>query len=96
MKNSFVIQNPFGIHARPARKIVEAAKAFAGTVTLEKDGKSFNAKSLVHVISVGAKLGDSITVSAEGEHAEGEHAEAVVAAVGEILVSVEAHAEKGQ
>lgn len=91
MKNSFVIQNPFGIHARPARKIVEAAKAFTGTVTLEKDGKSFNAKSLVHVISVGAKLGDSIAVSAEGEHAE-----AVVAAIGEILVSIEAHAEKGQ
>ncbi|WP_054023729.1 HPr family phosphocarrier protein [Bacillus sp. FJAT-28004] len=91
MKNSFVIQNPFGIHARPARKIVEAAKTFTGAVTLEKDGKSFNAKSLVHVISVGAKLGDSITVSAEGDDAEN-----VVAAIGEILVSVEAHAEKGQ
>lgn len=91
MQNSFVIQNPFGIHARPARKIVEAAKAFPGTVTLEKEGKSFNAKSLVHVISAGAKQGDSITVNAEGEQAE-----EVVAAIGAILVSVEQHAEKGQ
>lgn len=91
MKNSFVIQNPFGIHARPARKIVEAAKACDGAVTLEKDGKNFNAKSLVHVISAGAKLGDSITVSAEGEHAEG-----VIAAIGAILTAVEQHTEKGQ
>jgi phosphotransferase system HPr (HPr) family protein len=91
MKNNFVIQNPFGIHARPARKIVEAAKAFTGSVTLEKDGKSFNAKSLVHVISVGAKFGDSITVTAEGEQAE-----EVIAAVGAVLVSVEPHAGKGQ
>lgn len=91
MKNSFTIQNPFGIHARPARKIVEAAKTFAGAVTLEKDGKSFNAKSLVHVISVGARQGDGITVTAEGEHAED-----VISAIGAILISVEQHSEKGQ
>ncbi|CAM4069754.1 HPr family phosphocarrier protein [Paenibacillus alkaliterrae] len=91
MQNSYVIQNPFGIHARPARKIVEAAKASKESVTLVKDGKSFNAKSLVHVISVGAKFGDSITVNADGEQAED-----VIAAIGAILTAVEQHAEKEQ
>ncbi|WP_053377270.1 HPr family phosphocarrier protein [Paenibacillus sp. FJAT-27812] len=86
MQNSFTIKNPFGIHARPARKIVDAAKASAGAVTLEKDGKSFNAKSLVHVISVGARQGDSITVTAEGENAAD-----VISAIGAVLVSVEQH-----
>jgi phosphotransferase system HPr (HPr) family protein len=90
MQNSFTIQNPFGIHARPARKIAEAAKASTGAVTLEKEGKIFNAKSLVHVISVGARQGDSITVAAEGENAE-----EVISAIGAVLVSVEQHAEKG-
>ncbi|MFD2615459.1 HPr family phosphocarrier protein [Paenibacillus gansuensis] len=67
MQQTFTIQNPTGIHARPARKLVQAAMAYPCTVQLEKDGKRFSAKSLVGVLSVGAKQGDLITVVAEGE-----------------------------
>ncbi|MHA0855320.1 HPr family phosphocarrier protein [Paenibacillus sp. CMAA1364] len=91
MKTNFIIQNPFGIHARPARKIVEAAKSFSRTVSLEKEGKAFNAKSLVSVISIGAKCGDSITVIAEGDEAE-----AVIQAIGTILNTIEPNAESSQ
>ncbi|MFF2483978.1 HPr family phosphocarrier protein [Paenibacillus sp. NPDC058071] len=83
MRQDYIIQNPLGIHARPARKIVEAAKAFPCSVTLEKEGRTYNARSLVHVISAGARFGDRVTVAAEGEQAE-----AAVAAVGHILTSM--------
>jgi phosphocarrier protein HPr len=85
MQKSFTIANPTGIHARPARKIVEAAKPFAGEVQLEKTGIRSNAKSLVKVLSLGARQGDSITVIADGEGAE-----AVIDAVGAVLSAAEA------
>jgi len=86
MQKTFTVENPTGIHARPARKIVEAAKAFEGDVFLEKNGNRFGAKSLVKVLSVGAKQGDSVTVVAEGDGAE-----AVIDAIGAVLISREVH-----
>ncbi|GMK37697.1 hypothetical protein PCCS19_07510 [Paenibacillus sp. CCS19] len=86
MQRTFTVENPTGIHARPARKIVEAAKSFDGDVFLEKGGSRFSAKSLVKVLSVGAKQGDAIAVIAEGEGAE-----AVIDAVGAVLVLQESH-----
>ncbi|WP_235680241.1 HPr family phosphocarrier protein [Paenibacillus albicereus] len=85
MEKTFIIANPTGIHARPARKIVEAAKGFAGDVHLVKGETRGSAKSLVKVLSIGAKQGDSITVAAEGDGAE-----AVVDAIGAVLSAAEA------
>lgn len=39
-------------------------------VKLEKDGKTVDAKSLVAVLSLGAKFGDELTLLTEGEQAE--------------------------
>ncbi|MBP3961486.1 HPr family phosphocarrier protein [Paenibacillus lignilyticus] len=86
MEQSFVVVNPTGIHARPAKKIVEAAKLCGGTVFFEKDGKKVSAKSLVNVLALGAKLGDTVIVSAEGEQAE-----AAVEAIGAVFAAVEVH-----
>lgn len=85
MQKTFVINNPSGIHARPAKKIVQAASSYACTVQLEKAGKPFSAKSLVGVLSLGGKFGDTITVIAEGEQEE-----AAIQEIGSILTSVEA------
>ncbi|WP_246070732.1 HPr family phosphocarrier protein [Paenibacillus kobensis] len=87
MQKTFEIANPTGIHARPARKIVEAAKPFPFDVFLEKEGGSrFSAKSLVKVLSLGGKQGDQVTVIAEGDDAE-----AAVDAVGAVLTATESH-----
>ncbi|ANE46631.1 hypothetical protein SY83_10515 [Paenibacillus swuensis] len=90
MQQTFTVVNTSGIHARPARKVVEAAMAFPCTVHLEKSGggKRFSAKSLVGVLSLGAKHGDAVEVIADGEQA-GE----AVAAIGAILEA--AHDESG-
>lgn len=86
MQKIFIIENPTGIHARPARRIVDAAKSFPFDVFLEKDGNRFSAKSLVKVLSLGGKQGDEITVVAEGEGAE-----AAVNAIGAVLTEKEVH-----
>lgn len=85
MEKAYVVLNPTGIHARPAKKIVEAAKICEGTVYLEKGGRKVNAKSLVNVLSIGAKQNETVTVSAEGKKAE-----EAVAAIGAVLSAAEA------
>lgn len=71
MEQTYTIGSELGIHVRPAKLIVEAVKKYAGTdVFLEKDGKRVAAKSLVNVLTLGAKHGDSVTVITEGDQAE--------------------------
>lgn len=83
MEKTFTVQNPTGIHARPAKKIVTTANGFPCSVYLVKNEKKSSAKSLVGVLSVGAKHGDDITVIAEGEQEE-----AAVNEIGAILEAV--------
>lgn len=60
------ILNPAGLHARPAALIVELAKGFESAVTILKNGKSANAKSIMSLLALGAVTGDVVTVSAAG------------------------------
>jgi multiphosphoryl transfer protein len=64
------MQDPFGIHARPAGLLAECAKKFAATVTLEANGRSANARSSVSLMLLGVRHSDPITVTATGPDAE--------------------------
>lgn len=61
-----VITNDTGIHTRPGNVFVTEAKKFESQVTLEANGKSVNGKSLLKLLSIGAKKGTEITVITEG------------------------------
>ena len=64
---TYVIQDPLGIHARPAGLLVKAAKEFADTeITLTKGDKTVKGTQLMKLMGLGVKTGDSITVSASG------------------------------
>lgn len=68
MKNfSYVITDPQGIHARPAGLLVKSASAFNSSITINKDGKEVDAKRIIAVMSLGAKKGETITVTANGD-----------------------------
>lgn len=82
MKKTYKVMNPTGIHARPALKIVEAAARHRSDSYLVKNGSLFFAKSLVNMISLGAKCGDEIEVIAEGEDSE-----AAIEAIGAVLTA---------
>ena len=65
-----VITNKVGLHARPARLLVQTAAQFQSQIQLQHGEKQANAKSILGVLKLGAGPGGSIVLHAEGEDAE--------------------------
>ncbi len=65
-----VIADPVGLHARPAADFVRTANTFTSTITVTCDGKSANAKSILQVISLNARQGATVTLTASGSDEE--------------------------
>lgn len=64
---NFVVNDPLGIHARPAGLIAKLAKGYADTtVTIVKGDKEAKASQLMKLMSLSVKNGDAVTVKAEG------------------------------
>lgn len=66
----YTIQDPVGIHARPAGLLVKQVKNYISTVTIEKDGKQVNALKLMALMGLCVKQGNTVTVTAEGPDEE--------------------------
>lgn len=66
VSQEITIANEEGLHARPAALFVKAASKFTSDITLEANGKKANAKSVMRLMTVGAKKGMSVKISAEG------------------------------
>lgn len=64
------VTNEEGLHLRPAAELVKLAARYSSRVTLERDGKQVNAKSVLHVQSLGVRKGMKVTIRAEGEDEE--------------------------
>lgn len=63
----YTINDPIGIHARPAGLLVKAAKALDSDITIEKvGGKSAAATKLMALMGMGVKGGDTVVVTVEG------------------------------
>jgi len=64
--------NKVGLHARPASLFVQTARKFKAAIKVRKAGvdRVVDAKSILGVLSLGAEMGDVITITAEGEDAE--------------------------
>ena len=66
----YTIQDELGIHARPAGLFVKEASEFPCKITVSKDKKFVNAKSILAVMGLGAKCGQEIVITAEGPQEE--------------------------
>jgi phosphocarrier protein len=64
---NLVIRNKVGLHARPATLFVKAAKGFKSKITVKKDSRSADAKSILSVLALGAGQDASLLVTADGE-----------------------------
>ena len=64
------IKNEVGLHARPAALFVQTANKFQSAITVKNGDLSANAKSILHLLTLGAEQGAVITVIAEGDDAE--------------------------
>lgn len=62
----YTIQDPVGIHARPAGLLVKQVKNYKSSISIEKDGKSVNALKLMALMGLCVKQGDTVTVAVEG------------------------------
>lgn len=64
---SIILTNEVGLHARPAALLLQEVSRFKSDVKLIKGNKSYNARSILGILSMGACKGDEITISACGE-----------------------------
>jgi phosphocarrier protein HPr len=62
--------NKRGLHARASARFVTLAAALPATIEVEKDGNRVCGTSIMGLMMLGAAMGDSITIRAEGEGAE--------------------------
>lgn len=61
-----VIQSANGLHARPATELVNKASSFKSEITIHKNGKQVNAKSIIGVMTLAIGPGEEIQVKADG------------------------------
>ena len=68
---NLVINDPVGIHARPAAKFAQAATASGCTVTIARQGGNpVPAGSILSIMGLGIKQGDTVVINVEGDNAE--------------------------
>ena len=64
------VLNEVGLHASPATFFIQKANEFQSFITVTKDERKVNAKSLLGVLSLGITKGTTITLNAEGADEE--------------------------
>ena len=81
-QQTITIINKFGIHVRVAQKLVEALRPFTAQVTLTKNGKGVDARSILEVLTLYAPEGTKLEVESQGADAD-----QALAAAAEILTA---------
>ncbi len=61
------IVNELGLHARAASVLVENASKFSSDITVLRDGREADAKSIMGIMTLAASKGSKITIRASGE-----------------------------
>ena len=63
----YTIKDELGVHARPAGLLVKLATQYTSAITLEKNGKTCEMRTLMAVRGRGIRQGETVTGTAEGE-----------------------------
>jgi phosphocarrier protein HPr len=71
VSRTIVVGSRVGLHARPAKLVAREAARQSVTVKIARDGiDPVEARSLLSLLAMGAKQGDQVTLSAEGDGAD--------------------------
>ncbi|MDY0075611.1 MAG: HPr family phosphocarrier protein [Acholeplasmataceae bacterium] len=70
MEQTFYITSEYGIHARPATRLVNLAMSFSSDINLTAMGKTVNLKSIMGLMSLGIYKGEHVTIHITGSDAE--------------------------
>ena len=66
----FEIVNKKGLHARATAKFVQCAARFDADITVSRCGETVGATSIMGVLTLGAGIGSTITIVAQGTEAQ--------------------------
>ena len=64
---SYVLKDPAGIHARPATQMIQQCHGYKCNITINCGTKKADAKRIFSVMSLGAKQGQEVTFTFDGE-----------------------------
>jgi len=70
IKKTFLIVNKLGLHARASAKFVTTAAQFESEISVSRNDRSVNGKSIMGMMMLAAAKGTEIEVSADGNDAE--------------------------
>jgi phosphocarrier protein len=80
LRKVFVIKNKYGLHARPAARLVKVTSKFNSDIQIVKDGLVANGKSIMGLMTLAAEPGSEIEVIISGEDKD-----AAMAAIEELI-----------
>lgn len=66
----YVVNNSLGIHARPAALLAQCCINFKSAVTVAKDDLKADGDNVLQILALGAKKGDTLKVTIDGEDEE--------------------------
>ena len=66
LSKEITLVNSVGLHARPATFFIQKANSYRCSVWIENKSRRANAKSLLGVLSLGVRQGDSVVLVADG------------------------------
>lgn len=64
------IINRKGLHARATAKFVQCVEKFQSAISVTRSGETVGGTSIMGILTLGAGMGTTITISAEGADAE--------------------------
>ena len=64
------ITNRLGLHARAAARFVQTATRYRSRITLGRDARAMDGKSILGILLLAAAQGSVLTVTAEGDDEE--------------------------
>jgi phosphocarrier protein HPr len=69
-KRTVTITNPAGLHARPSAAIAQVVRRFQSRVQIRSGDQVVNASSILELLTLGARQGSSLVLTAKGPDAE--------------------------
>ena len=69
LRRELPIINRKGLHARATAKFVQCAERFDAAVTVTRQGETVGGTSIMGILTLGAGIGTTIVVAAEGAEA---------------------------
>ena len=67
LERKLIIQNKYGLHARPAVEFVQIASKYDADITISKDGVEVNGKSMMGLLMLAADKGSEVILKTKGK-----------------------------